>query len=440
MAAESGQLALQGGASLTSLFWASLLTVACGTALSLLLPPEAGGRAGLSSLPRALEGLWAELLRCYASPQLRLLSCWWALGSVASTFTENYGTNLFDAIDSTMDANGHVTFVTRALCCLAALAAIRLEAHAAALGAGVYAAGIALAGCSIAGLATAPTLLNAYCSYAATLTVLQFCTCLLYAQCAHALDDAACEEAGAEEGEAVQRVAPRGRFAVLFGANATAALALQTLVQAIASATRAPARRQFGGLAGCVTARARVRACSVVLTRRALRVAATPSPSRRSPQERARCCVHAAAPGVWCNCLRPVSLRSRGGGPSWRGCLRQKRGTARRRTNNLSAPCAQNGSKEPTSTFLVVVTRNTCAPPTRSLQRRLQFVEGGNVRGLRRQWRARECCARPRTALLSRAWMYAFSPSCTRKSSMMASKLGTLESWMMQVICNILIP
>lgn len=203
-----------------------------------------------------------ELKHCYSSAPLALLSAWWALGSVAGFYTEDYGTNLFADIDARQEANGHVTFVTRLLCTAAALLVIRLERPVAATGLWLYVAGTALAGVSIAGLASARGLGAAYAAYVAALTVLQFCTCALYAQCAHALDDAAAGEVQPEEldgeggGTKVARkaaTAPKGRAAVLFGANQTVALALQAAIQAFATTTRAPPRTQFAALAGCVS-------------------------------------------------------------------------------------------------------------------------------------------------------------------------------------------
>ena len=199
-----------------------------------------------------------ELRQCYASGPLALLSAWWALGSVAGFYTEDYGTNLFADIDSRQDANGHVTFVTRLLCTAAALLVIRLERPVAATGLWLYVVGTALAGVSIAALAAAQGLVAAYAAYVAALTVLQFCTCALYAQCAHALDDAAAGDAepDGEDGEAGVRhkavTAPKGRAAVLFATNQTVALALQAAIQAFATTTRAPPRTQFAALAGCV--------------------------------------------------------------------------------------------------------------------------------------------------------------------------------------------
>jgi hypothetical protein len=240
------------------------MTQAGGTALSLLLPseplpPASPAVAALPPVARARAAasrVAGELRQCYASGPLALLSAWWALGSVAGFYTEDYGTNLFADIDPRQDANGHVTFVTRLLSTLAALLVIRLERPVAATGLWLYVAGTALAGVSIAALAAAQGLVAAYAAYVAALTVLQFCTCALYAQCAHALDDAApgtAEPEGEDGDRGTQKAAtaPKGRAAMLFASNQTVALALQAAIQAFATTTRAPPRTQFAALAGC---------------------------------------------------------------------------------------------------------------------------------------------------------------------------------------------
>jgi hypothetical protein len=217
----------------------------------------------LHAFAQAALSLRAELAACYATPALRLLSCWWVFGSLMGSYAENYGTNMFYEINPLADSNGHVTFVTRSLCCAAALGAIRAERPVAAAGVTAYAAGAVGAGVAVAALAGARKLLPAYAAYACTLTCLQFVTCVLYAQCAHALDDAAAAAAGgvghesSANGDDAPRAAravgaPRGRAAVLFGANATAALALASVVQAVAERARAAPRTQFGLLSACV--------------------------------------------------------------------------------------------------------------------------------------------------------------------------------------------
>ena len=65
-------------------------------------------------------------------------------GALAGGYTENYGTNMFYEIDASADSNGHVTFVTRSLCCAAALVAIHAERRAAAAGVWVFAVGTAV--------------------------------------------------------------------------------------------------------------------------------------------------------------------------------------------------------------------------------------------------------------------------------------------------------
>jgi hypothetical protein len=290
----------------------------CGTAFSLALPADAApapshgaaADAPASALARvaaAAASLRAELRACYATRPLRLLAFWWVAGSVAGSFTENYGTNLFFDIDPSDDANGHVTFVTRSLCCIAALAAVRLERGASEGGALTLAGGVAVAGVAIGALASATSLLPAYCAYAAALTALQFCTCVLYAQSAHALDDACANEGSAREEPADESAAaapvraPRGRTAVLFGANATVSLAVQSCVQAVAAAARAPPRAQFAVLSACVrTAWLLVRSCeraSVCADARGFAAGIASRWLRSLPRLPPRC-VRAPAPGA----------------------------------------------------------------------------------------------------------------------------------------------
>jgi hypothetical protein len=294
----------------------------CGTAFSLALPADAapapshGAAAAapataLARVAAAAASLRAELRACYATRPLRLLAFWWVAGSVAGSFTENYGTNLFFDIDPSDDANGHVTFVTRSLCCIAALAAVKLERGASEGGALTLAGGVAVAGVAIGALASATSLLPAYCAYAAALTALQFCTCVLYAQSAHALDDAcanedanedsAREEPAGEDAAAAPVRAPRGRTAVLFGANATVSLAVQSCVQAVAAAARAPPRAQFAVLSACVRiAWLRARSCERTRVCADARgcAAGIASRSLRSPPRPPPPCVHAPAPGA----------------------------------------------------------------------------------------------------------------------------------------------
>lgn len=82
-------------------------------------------------------------------------------------------------------------------------------------------------------------------SYAATMAVLQFLQATLYAQSAHALD-----EAPEAEASAAADAWGRGGYAVLFSLNGTLSLAVQTAVQMVAASSRMATRGQFWMLAG----------------------------------------------------------------------------------------------------------------------------------------------------------------------------------------------
>lgn len=88
----------------------------------------------------------------------------------------------------------------------------------------------------------------AYVSYAATMAVLQFLQATLFAQSAHALDEAPEDAApGAPGGSDAWG---RGGYAVLFSLNGTLSLAVQTAVQMFAASSRMTTRAQFWMLAG----------------------------------------------------------------------------------------------------------------------------------------------------------------------------------------------
>lgn len=193
---------------------------------------------------QAGRGLAVELRRCYASPALRLLSFWACAAAAVEGWTGNYGTSVFADINPSADANGHVTFATRALCLAAAAGAARAEQPAAAAGPLVYAIGAAIAGIALAVLAGARRLPPAYAAYATALAVLQGCACLQAAQSGHALDAAAAP--GQPSGACSEAVAaPRPRLALLFAANAVLALAAQAVLQAGVAAVRLQAQPSF---------------------------------------------------------------------------------------------------------------------------------------------------------------------------------------------------
>jgi len=214
------------------------------------------------------RGLSLELRHCYASPALRLLSFWACSAAAVEGWTGNYGTSVFADIDPAADANGHVTFATRALCLAAAAGAARIEAPAAAAGPLVYATGAAVTAAALAVLAGARQLPPAYAAYATTLAVLQGCACLQAAQSGHALNAAAASAGGTPAVGDAPSAAPRPRLALLFAANAVLALAAQAALQAGVAAARLAAQPSFALLSPLACLLAVVMALAALVHRR----------------------------------------------------------------------------------------------------------------------------------------------------------------------------
>ena len=368
-AAEIGQLAFEAGASYESLFYFSFAAVGVAAMLSIALPSppkqrtlpmttmtrarttasntstgtwrgtgtgtRAGTRAGSSS-PSGCGGGggvfdfdWRECKRqasraaawsrealdaCYGSTSLLVLSTWWILGVAPAQFIENYGTNLFDAIDPSSDVNGHIAFAVRALMTMAsALAAVAGPRVAGEPWTYAFAsAGAAAAAWTMAGSKSLPAAGTAYC---AAVTAIQGATCLVYSQSALAMDALAAsrrtpsvggmmrvisssaaaagsaaggsagadvvewereggegDERGNEDedrdgddggigggGDAASPSLLSGDHALLFGANGALSLVALTVLQGIVDAARIDIRGEFAVVAGwCMVAGASV--------------------------------------------------------------------------------------------------------------------------------------------------------------------------------------
>ena len=282
VAAELGQLAFDAGASYESLFYVSFVSVGLGVVAGVALPDDgnadvdeakASSAANASSstaaiaqnpvpssprarVSRALGRAWTRTRACYASSAVKALSLWWVLGTAPWAFVENYGTNLFDAVDPDADANGHVTFFARGLMAAAAAAAAMAPARVAA-SPWTYAAASAATGAAAAAMASASTSAGAATAYCAALASTQCAACLAYAQTALASDAHAASRAEADaedeyEGETVagsnpgsSDVASRDAHAFLFGANGALSLFALVALQAIVDLARVDVRAQM---------------------------------------------------------------------------------------------------------------------------------------------------------------------------------------------------
>lgn len=321
LAAEFGQVAFDSGASYEALFYFSFVAVGVGTVIGFFLPTPSmpassldsaasGSWPGIGSGDRgrgmgtggasAFRGLctadWREhrdlalravadtreaMRACYGSSCMLVLSGWWIVGVMPAQFIENYGTNLFDAIDPDVDANGHITFAARGLMSIASAAAAVAGPRVAAEP-GVYAAASGLAAVSAWLMVGADTLGLAAFAYCITLSALQGASCLVYSQSALAMDainasrarrlavnGSADREGGGgfdaidgagTEGENAVPSATRtsasdcppgcGDHALLFGANGALSLLALIVLQGAVDAARVSIRAEIAVAAG----------------------------------------------------------------------------------------------------------------------------------------------------------------------------------------------
>lgn len=174
---------------------------------------------------------------------------WWLLivGPVMY-FVEDYAMNLFDAIDSDVEYNGHVTALCRLSMSAAALAAPTLARAAQAAGMGFHAAWtLGVAGLVFA-LAWTRALFVAYAVYALTMSVLQMQLCLVQGESAALL--------------------PSDDYSTLFGVITTGTLLLQSAQQAVLQSLRQEPFGQYALVACWTLAVAGVLAAVAVFARR----------------------------------------------------------------------------------------------------------------------------------------------------------------------------
>lgn len=294
IAAEGGQLAVDRGAPLRSLFFASALTVGAATALSFALPAEATPSKPIAFHPdaSALRAFAAAVRGCYSTPPLRLLSACAVCLSLLQSIVESYGTNLFVLLRPEHEVNGHVAAASRLAAVAAALCAARFRVVLIDVaGSRAFAVCLAAAGGCAGAAASATSPLFAYCCYVAAVAALTLGGVLASAQLAAALDDSLDASAAGDE-RCKQRTReevsshpspslplplspsplpprPPPPLAVLFGCNAAMSLVLQAAGNVAASILSASSRDRFvaAALIGAASA-AGVTLCAAAERRR----------------------------------------------------------------------------------------------------------------------------------------------------------------------------
>ncbi|KAM0937302.1 putative reduced folate carrier, MFS transporter superfamily [Dioscorea sansibarensis] len=213
LASELSQFLALAGVSYDVFFVISLTALGVCCAMTFLLPKDRS-LDSLSSLTSwgENEGWILILKQTWGDQNLRILSLWWAIAFAGVSLVQNYGTNLFDAVDPKSKYNGHVLAISQAAGSLGAYCAIYIENFASKSGLSVYATGSTVMGLICACMGVIANIWADYFLYVLISGIYQTLSCLLCVQCGRLLSN--------------------GQFILLFSINNFAGLLIETLLQA----------------------------------------------------------------------------------------------------------------------------------------------------------------------------------------------------------------
>lgn len=126
---------------------------------------------------------------------------------------QNYGTNLFNAIDPSSTYNGNIIGASQAVACLGSLSAIYIEQYAAKLGFLTYIVGSGIMGALCFVMGIYDKIWVAYTLFVVISGIYQIFVCLIYVQCGRLLSN--------------------GQYILLFSLNNFAGLLIAAILQAI---------------------------------------------------------------------------------------------------------------------------------------------------------------------------------------------------------------
>ena len=138
--------------------------------------------------------------------------CRWAIAFAGFSLVQNYGTNLFDAVDSKSKLNGHILAVSQAAGSLGSYCAVYIENMASKSGIFIYVLGSALMGIICLSMGIFVQIWAAYSLYVTISGIYQTLACLVSVRCS--------------------RLLTNGQFMLLFSINNFAGLLIETLLQA----------------------------------------------------------------------------------------------------------------------------------------------------------------------------------------------------------------
>ncbi|XXG68500.1 hypothetical protein AAC387_Pa06g1571 [Persea americana] len=234
LASELSQLLAFEKVSYAVFFGLTLASLGICCAATLVLPKDHSSSllsANLSTFWSQDEQGWIETLKnTWHGRNIRILSLWWAIANAGFSLVQNYGTNLFDAINSKSNLNGHVLAASQAAGGLGAFCAVYLENFAAKTGMSIYILGSAVMAVLCMCMGFSMKIWVAYSLYVMISGIYQTLACLVIVRCG--------------------RLVSNRHFILLFSVNSFVGLALETLLQAALEILGLSISKQFISFAG----------------------------------------------------------------------------------------------------------------------------------------------------------------------------------------------
>lgn len=159
-----------------------------------------------------------------------MFSCRWAVAFAGISFVQNYGTNLFDAVDSKSKLNGHILAASEAAASLGSYCAIYIDKFASKSHLSIYMLGSALMGILCVFMGISSKIWIAYCLYVTICGIYQTLACLVSVRCGQLLSN--------------------GHYILLFSINNFAGLLIETVLQAAIEISGLSIFLQFISFAG----------------------------------------------------------------------------------------------------------------------------------------------------------------------------------------------
>ncbi|KAG0477071.1 hypothetical protein HPP92_013912 [Vanilla planifolia] len=228
LASELGQCLYLQRTSYEIFFVLTIISLGICCIMSVMLPKDhlQSPKSSFIDFSAEKQEGWISLLKAtWNHKTLRILSIWWAVAYAGFSLIQNYGTNLFDAIDSKSKFNGHILAASQAAGSFGAHYAVYIETLASKSGLKMYVLGMVLIGILCLCMGLFRNIWSGYLTYVAICGIYQTLACLVTARCGRLLSN--------------------GQFILLFSVNTFGGLLFETLLQAVVEISKLSVFAQF---------------------------------------------------------------------------------------------------------------------------------------------------------------------------------------------------